>query len=766
MHRSSLAGLTAVAVTGGALLAASPAQAADPTYLYVDKNSTACSDSGPGSQSAPFCTIGAAAGAATAGTVVRINSGTYSERVTVSRSGTADQPITFEGIGTGADQPLMRGGPDSGFVIDGQHDVVLRNLRIDQWGWVPALDVRNASGIRISGVTADNSHASPDAQAPISFTAVRGATVEKSSIESPYGTGVWLDAATTGVTVTSSRFGGSGFSDGRSTGVLVYGSDNKIIGNEMDASRDGAISIEPGAARTVVANNVIDTLLGRPAIVTNSADSTTIVNNSMTTNCGDGIRVQGNSSGVIVQNNVIDRSPEGDVGNVYCATYGAAILVAGNSAVNTVVDYNDVSGPAGQAYSWNGTYLTLAAFRSATGKAAHDRSNPANHRDSANSAAPGYPMTDRLGVARIDDLGLANTGAGPIAYADRGATEAVPTPSAALALTVDPATLSVIANAGASKPGAYPIASYRFDFGDGTVITQASPIARRYYPLPGTYTVSVKVIPSSGPTSETSQTVSALRRISTVSLLAADNLRYVAPAGELVQANRYGVDSTDKFDLVDAGNAQVAVFSQQAQRYLTTNGSDPLRLNSLQVGVAQRFVLTAGAGGTVSLKSTANGRYVSVATTGYLYANKTSVGVAEKFHRVGVNDANSWFKARVNLRYVTSTYGGKSWLVAKDTSVSSWQRYDLVNLGSGKWALFSRANNRFVTAENGGAKPLIANRTSIGQWETFTILHNTDGTVSLRAAANNRIITADSAGTKPLIANRTTIGLWEKFTLG
>jgi hypothetical protein len=57
-----------VAVAPGAAAAGS---------LYVAK--TGCSDSGSGSRWVPFCTIGAAAAAATAGTTVRVRAGTYAE---------------------------------------------------------------------------------------------------------------------------------------------------------------------------------------------------------------------------------------------------------------------------------------------------------------------------------------------------------------------------------------------------------------------------------------------------------------------------------------------------------------------------------------------------------------------------------------------------------------------------------------------------------------------------------------------------------------
>src|SRR5437773_887165 len=63
--------------------------------LYVDRANPACSDSGPGSQSQPFCTIGAGAALVTAGQTVQVASGTYPEVVRVARSGAAGASIVF-----------------------------------------------------------------------------------------------------------------------------------------------------------------------------------------------------------------------------------------------------------------------------------------------------------------------------------------------------------------------------------------------------------------------------------------------------------------------------------------------------------------------------------------------------------------------------------------------------------------------------------------------------------------------------------------------
>jgi parallel beta-helix repeat protein len=65
---------------------------------YVDKDSSGgtCSDTNPGTETQPWCTIQKAASTLTAGETVYIKNGTYPEIVTVQNSGTAGNYITFK----------------------------------------------------------------------------------------------------------------------------------------------------------------------------------------------------------------------------------------------------------------------------------------------------------------------------------------------------------------------------------------------------------------------------------------------------------------------------------------------------------------------------------------------------------------------------------------------------------------------------------------------------------------------------------------------
>ena len=66
-----------------------------PTTLYVDRSNAACSDTGSGAPTQPFCTIRAAANKVSAGQTVQVAAGTYSESVNIPASGTSGAPILF-----------------------------------------------------------------------------------------------------------------------------------------------------------------------------------------------------------------------------------------------------------------------------------------------------------------------------------------------------------------------------------------------------------------------------------------------------------------------------------------------------------------------------------------------------------------------------------------------------------------------------------------------------------------------------------------------
>src|SRR5205085_7085042 len=100
------------------------------------------------------------------------------------------------------------------------------------------------------------------------------------------------------------------------------------------------------------------------------------------------------------------------------------------------------------------------------------------------------------GHPREDDPTVANTGAGPVAYADRGDFEAIPGPHVQMTGSVDHANLTVTVDASATTPGWVPLVTFAFDFGDGTVVSQGTPVATHKYAQRGTYTITLTVTDS------------------------------------------------------------------------------------------------------------------------------------------------------------------------------------------------------------------------------------------------------------------------------
>ena len=124
--------------------------------------------------------------------------------------------------------------------------------------------------------------------------------------------------------------------------------------------------------------------------------------------------------------------------------------------------------------------------------------------DDGNSGVPNWPALDADGFSRFDAPGVANAGTGPVTYSDRGALEFSGSTARVLAaaLAVTPSTgnapLAVTADAAASVAVGSTIVSYRFDFGDGTVVgPQSGTLASHTYAA-GNWTAKVTVTDNLG----------------------------------------------------------------------------------------------------------------------------------------------------------------------------------------------------------------------------------------------------------------------------
>jgi parallel beta-helix repeat protein len=405
-----------------------------PRILYVDRANPACSNSGSGAAAHPFCTISAAARRVRAGQTVRVAAGIYRESVVVKVSGTRKKPVVFTAAGRGA--VIVRGRTD-GFTISRQHWVTVNGFTVTHTRSY-GIWVLNSSFITIS-----ENH--------VSHSGRQARGLARS--------GIYLDNTRSSLVV------GNVADYNTYAGILLAGGSarNEVRGNTTFANASGYVRQAPGIRVSSAPRNTIDrnisyrnedsgiecyargdaTLIydnlsygnGDHGIDNHDCVGNRVVNNTVYGNVAAGINVEAGSTGTVVADNI-----SVDNGIASPRTH-SDIRVERGSTDGTTLDSDLVylSAPA-TLLIWNSMpYKTLAAFQAATGQEPHGidadprwvdpqagnfllaPGSPAI--DSANSSVSGWPATDILGHARVDDPATPNTGRGPRPYADRGAYE-------------------------------------------------------------------------------------------------------------------------------------------------------------------------------------------------------------------------------------------------------------------------------------------------------------------------------------------------------
>ncbi len=521
MLKHVTAGLATVVSVGAAVLVlgAGPA-AADSGTLYVNNTTGSnCADLGPGAgtQTQPYCTIGAAVAVVSAGQTIDVT-GTYLEHVTITRSGVAAQPgqpaqpVTVKARVPGA---ASLSGQNAGFTVDGAHDVTISGINVTNYLNNAGILLRDSARISVFGlnVSLGVGATAPGAQ----LEGVTDSTLDRVTMFARSGTTLTtafaLDAATSGVTVNRANVNAN-FSPG-GKGIDVTGTGNKVLNSTVRSVDTVGILVEPGAVNTVIANNSVGGIRGT-GIQEAGGTGTAITNNDAVRACRWGIKISGTSSGASVQNNLARLSEANSSApcDPSVTTPGVDIGVYDSAVTSTVVDYNNTyqSVASDYLYAWN-TPMNLADFRTASGQGAHDLNSTDQFMtyDCANSAAPGYQSTDYRGYSREDNPNAANSGAGPLTFADRGPSEFVTPATPRLALTSATTIGSITADASASTPGWAPIASYTFDFGDGSApVTQTAPVATHPYTRAGSYTVWVTITDTAGASSAIDQSAACV----------------------------------------------------------------------------------------------------------------------------------------------------------------------------------------------------------------------------------------------------------------
>ena len=454
------------------------------TTLYVDFHGM-CSDSGPGTQADPFCTVQAAANVVDPGQTVDISAATASEdpqSVTISRSGTPGEPITFAWPRTGVD-PLLSPEKQTGkavVTLQDVHDVTLSRLDIESWGTDDAVDVVGSSDISLGNLAI--SHYNPGS-----------ATLESDDI--------MIDGASSDVTVSRTEFYSNDFLD--------------------------AVLVKPGAQQVTLTTNLVRSGNQASGFALDGTSGAVVTNNTVLVECvgstvnRTGISFADGSSGT-AENNIVEL-----VASSTCPLTTVGLSVDASSAASAggvTADYNAFFSEGTAAdYSWAGAgYPAPAAFTAATGQGAHDLTLPSVFIgtppegspaiDSGDCSAPGLLSTDLDGQPWLrdplaTDAGLGNGGC----YASRGAfarQDSLPVTFTAPALNSDgypagavPYSTGVTVTSGGTSGWGEPV-SYTVDFGDGSSPAPATPgtALTHAYPTAGQYAITLTATDTSGMT--------------------------------------------------------------------------------------------------------------------------------------------------------------------------------------------------------------------------------------------------------------------------
>ena len=525
--RSAALGFCAVAVAL-VLTSISPALGASPTTLYVDGSSPSCTDSGTGAQGAPFCTIGAAVAKVAPGQAVQVAGGTYSEKVTISKSGTATAPIALTAA-PGATVTVTGG--TNGFMISGRSWITVDGFTVTNTSDY-GINVSNSSFITISNnnVSYAGFQASGMTRGGIRLNnSTDSLIVGNKSHDNSYA-GIMVVGGSTGNELRGNEtFRNARGFERAAPGIRIYASTANVVDNNITHdNEDSGIESYSGANDTLIYNNVSYNN-GDHGIDDLRTTGQRIIGNTVYKNVTAGINLEGNSTGGTIWNNIsVDNG-------IKSPRTHSDIRVESGSTAGTTVDYNIVylTTPDTLLIWSSVSYKTLADYQAASGQMSHGLNADPKWRDIgardfhlaagspaidyADSGTSGQPAQDAEGHPRVDDPATPNTGAGPRTYDDAGAFEFQPSsldapPSASLTVSPSsgPAPLAVTADAsGSSDTDATPIASYSFDFGDGsaTVGPQAGASAGHSYPAAGTYTVTVTVTDTAGQSSSASSQV-------------------------------------------------------------------------------------------------------------------------------------------------------------------------------------------------------------------------------------------------------------------
>jgi parallel beta-helix repeat protein len=500
-------------------------------------------------------------------------------------------------------------------------------------------------------------------------------------------------------------------------GIRLYGAPGNVVdGNISHHNEDSGIEAYPGSNNTLIYNNVCYEN-GDHGIDNLTATGERIIGNTVYKNVTAGINVEGGSTGATLANNVsVDNG-------IKSPRTHSDIRIERGSTDGTTMDYDLVWLTVPDTILiWSSTsYSSLAAFQAASGQESHGIQadprwqSPGNGNfhltagspgiDSANSGASGQPGTDLEGKPRVDDPATQNTGVGPRPYDDRGAYEFQPglaSDAPIAALTVTPgsgnAPLAVTADASGSTDGdSTPIATYTFDFGDGSTVVgpQAGATATHTYTVAGAYTAMVTVTDTGGLASTAvaqvtvSQPVDAPPNavLSVTPTSGAAPLAVIADAsgstdGDSTPIATYTFDFGDGSTVVgpQAGATAAHTYTAPGAYTATVTVTDTGGLSSTATATATAQVMVANLAGNPGFETDLSGWNTSGSGAGIALtrvAGGHSGGWAAKLANTGttastctLNDSPDWVK-----QTTAGTYSGTIWVRAETAGATLKLRF-------------------------------------------------------------------------------------------
>jgi len=437
-----IGGVSAALVLSGALLAYPLVARGATTFVYVD-NSVACSDSGPGSETTPYCTVVKGVSKLAAGFTLYIGNGTYAETIKPAVSGTSAAPITI--TAWPGRNPVLNP-VNFGANLTSRSYITVSGLTFSGTKW-DGVYVSNSSNITISGntVTGAGHQVSGQTAPGISIRGSSASVVDGNDVHANNGTGIYITSGSTGILVTgnTASFNAEGFRR-NANGINVVSPGNTVLRNVTHDNEDSGIQFYTGGDDNLAALNVTYNN-GDHGIDDLNVTGGRLIGNTVYRNCTTGINVEGTSGDYQVFNNVaVDNAVYPAYQGIACARRAGNIGIWDSAPSSTTVDHNLVwLTRSGKMYAFGTTYTSLAAMQAATHQEADGiQADPGfvaagswNLRLLAGSAAidrghsgvSGAQSTDIEGLPRVDDPATSNAFAeGPRRYDDLGAYEFQP----------------------------------------------------------------------------------------------------------------------------------------------------------------------------------------------------------------------------------------------------------------------------------------------------------------------------------------------------